>query len=475
VKVTLYFYDLETGGFSPRLARVMQFAGQRTDLNLKPVGEPDNFLIKTPPDVLPEPDAVLVHGITPQLTIAEGISEAEFVKYLTSQVFAPDTIAVGYNNIRFDDEFVRFTFWRNFADAYEWAWKDGRSRWDLLDVVRMTRALRPEGIEWPFASDGQPSNRLADIAAINKLEHANAHDALSDVQAAIAVARLIRNKHTKLFDYLLNLRDKRKVAALVAKSQPFVYTSGRYPSEYEKTTVVVAVAPHPERDGALVYDLRIDPDDFTKLTPAELAKLWGERGKDVPYFPVKVLSYNRCPAVAPLSVLDAKSAARLKINSSKIDKHLAKLRLCEDFGDKLVAALEIMQPKPQTQMIADSQKVDEQLYDSFVNDSDKTKMSVIRAATADNIADLQLDFADDRLKLLFPLYKARNFPKSLNPAEQEAWEKFRAQRLLAGNESSRAAGYFRRISELGKTKLSDSDKYLLEELTLYGQSVIPED
>ncbi|HXY18307.1 MAG TPA: exonuclease domain-containing protein, partial [Candidatus Nitrosopolaris sp.] len=137
--MTFYFYDLETSGFSPREARIMQFAGQRTDMNLKPVEKPDNILVKMTPDVLPQPDAVLVHGITPQQTIAEGISEAEFAKYLTSQVFTPDTIAIGFNNIRFDDEFVRFTFWRNFMDAYEWAWKDSRSRWDLLDVARMTR------------------------------------------------------------------------------------------------------------------------------------------------------------------------------------------------------------------------------------------------------------------------------------------------------------------------------------------------
>ena len=144
--MTFYFFDLETSGFSARDDRIMQFAGQRTDMDLEPIGEPDNILVKISADVLPQPEAVLVHGITPQQTLSEGISEAELTKYLTSQVFTRDTIAVGYNNIRFDNDFIRFTFWRNFNDSYEWCWKDGCSTWDLLDVVRITRALRPEGI-----------------------------------------------------------------------------------------------------------------------------------------------------------------------------------------------------------------------------------------------------------------------------------------------------------------------------------------
>src|SRR3989344_3472571 len=275
--MTFYFYDLETSGVNPRADRIMQFGGQRTDMNLKPIGEPDNILIKLTDYVLPQPDAILIHGITPQKTKAEGISEAQFAKYLTNQVSMPNTIIVGFNNVRFDDEFIRHLLWRNFTDAYEWQWKNGCSRFDLLDVLRMTRALRPSGIKWPFAPDGKASNRLELISAINKLDHGSAHDALSDVKASVAIARLIRNKQPKLFDYLLNLRDKTKVKVLVNKRDPLIYTSGRYPSEHEKTTVAVAVVSHPEGRGMLMYDLRIDPSEFIKLDPSELAAKWSAR------------------------------------------------------------------------------------------------------------------------------------------------------------------------------------------------------
>ena len=472
--MTFYFYDVETSGFNPRTDRIMQFGGQRTDMNLRPTGQPDNILIKLTVDVLPEPDAVLVHGITPQKTKAEGISGAEFAKYLTSQVFSKDTIAVGFNNIRFDDEFIRHLLWRNFHDAYEWQWKNNCSRWDLLDVARITRALRPEGIKWPFAPDGKATVALEYLASVNKLTHDSAHDALSDVKTLVAVAKMIQTKQPKLFGYLLNLRDKTKVEVLVNKGDPLVYVSGRYPSEYEKATVAVAIAPYPQGRGALMYDLRIDPSEFVKLNPSELAGKWSARGDDVPYFPVKLLSYNRCPAVAPMSVLDSDSAKRLQLDQVKVGENFKKLKTAKNFAKNLVTALEIVYPPRQPELVVDEQKVDGQLYDGFVSDSDKTKMSAVRAAGPDELADFDPGFADDRLRLLLPLYKARNFPHILSGEEQKWWEAFRTKRLLDSGEVSRGAAYFKRIEELRKQpRLGKEQKFLLEELNLYGQSILP--
>jgi len=473
--MTFYFFDLETSGFKPRDDRIMQFAGQRTDKNLIPIGEPDNILIKLTEDVLPQPDAILVTGITPQATRADGITEAEFCQYFINNVATPDTVMIGFNNIRFDNEFLRFTLWRNFYDAYEWAWKNDCSTWDMLDVMRMTRALRPDGIKWPFASDGKPSNRLELLSSVNKLEHANAHDALSDVNATIDIARLVKSKQPKLFEYLLAHRNKNKVAPLVNAGKPLMYTSGRYPGEWEKTTVAVMVAPHPDKNAALMYDLRVDPEEFAGLAPAELAKLWSNRDKDAPYFPVKVLSYNRCPAIAPYSTLDVASEKRLSLHRKAIEKHYKKLDKFPDFGDKLIAAAEIMGKKyKQQSLVTDQLMVDGALYDGFVNDADKTKMGVVRAADAESLADLSLDFADDRLKLLLPLYKARNYPTSLNPEEQELWDQFKFRKLVDGGESSRATQYFKRVSDLrAQSGLPAEASYLLEELQLYGELVLP--
>jgi exodeoxyribonuclease-1 len=470
--MTFYFFDLETSGFSPRYDRIMQFAGQRTDMDLKPIGEPDNILVKVTPDILPQPDAVLVHGITPQRALSEGITEAELVKYLTAQEFIKDTIAVGYNNVRFDNDFIRFLFWRNFNDAYEWCWKDGCSTWDLLDVTRMTRALRPEGIKWPFAPDGKPSNKLEYITSINGLDHADAHDALSDVQALLALTNLLKTKQPKLFDYLLKHRDKKLVAPLIGSGRPVVYTSGRYPSEYNKTAVAVRVAAKDDKSGALMYDLRVDPDEFKDLSPADLAERWAARGPDAPYFPVKTVSFNKCPAVAPIEVLETGDGyGKLQLHKEIVQQHLRKLQAAGGFGDKLLQALDIMWPKRQAGLVADPQKVDGQLYDGFLGDVDKAKTSVVRAAKPEELGSLNLDFKDERLKLLLPLYKARNFAKFLSDQEIADWESFRIQKFITGKEAEK---FFARLEEIAKTPgLSGGQQYLLEELNLYAQSVIP--
>lgn len=472
---SFYFYDLETSGFDARSARIMQFAGQRTDMQLRPIAEPDNILIKLTNDVLPDPDAVLVTGITPQATLMDGITEAEFLQYFAKHIAVPDTIFVGYNNVRFDDEFVRYLHYRNFYDPYEWCWKDGCSRWDMLDVVRMTRALRPDGIEWPFSPDGKPANRLELLTAVNKLEHEHAHDALSDVHATIAVARLIRNKQPKLFEYMLSMRGKNEVKKLVESSPMFVYASGKYANAYQKTTVVTVLGEHPGKQGVLVYDLRRDPEEFVDLMPEEIVAAWTTWSEDdTQRFPVKTLQFNRCPAVAPLSVLDRQSQERLKLDMETVQLHAKKLKQHPDFYTKLLDALQRMDKQRQTGLVGSVAPVDARLYDGFFDNKDKTAMSVVRAADRDEIASLEIKFEDARLNELLPLYKARNFIETLTNEEREQWESYRKQVLLGGGISSRAHKFFARLSELAaRPDLTKDEQFLLQELQLYGESILP--
>lgn len=473
---SIFFYDLETSGINSREARIMQFAGQRTNMQLAPIGDPVNILIKPTPDILPDPDAIMVTGITPQSTLADGVTEAEFLKTFYEEVAVPGTIFAGYNTVRFDDEFMRFLNYRNFYDAYEWQWKDDRSRWDLLDVVRMVRALRPDGIKWPFAPDGKPSNRLEYLTKVNNLDHQNAHDALSDVSATIAVAKLIQTKQPKMFEYLLSVRDKKKVAALAESGDSFVYTSGKYPSEYEKTTVVTMLAKHPKKQGALVYDLRHDPTEFLQLTAKQLQERWSyTRDENAPRrLPVKTLQYNRCPAVAPLGVLDGESQKRLQIDLEVVSANRAKLKGHPEFTEKILAALELMDKQQQAELLSHEQHVDSQLYDNFIDSADKSVMSAVRAASPDELDSFGPSLHDQRLKALLPLYKARNYPSTLSTEEREAWERFCMQRLTDGGQQSRLAKYFEKLLELaaapGTTK---NQQYALEELRLYGESIIP--
>lgn len=441
---SLFFYDLETSGLSPRSDRIMQFAGQRTDMDLNPIGEPVNILVKMTEDALPSPGAIMVTKITPQQTLMDGISEAEFCRYVTEEVFTPETVAVGYNTVRFDDEFMRATFWRNFYDPYEYEWKDGRSRWDMLDVVRLTRALRPEGINWPFTEDGKPTNRLELLTKLNGLSHEHAHDALSDVYATIAVAGLIRDKQPDLFNFLFKIRNKNEVKKYVNldDKKPFVYASGRYSSMFNKTTVAFPLTAG--RNGnILVYDLRYDINDVMNRESA--------------YPVVKEIGLNKCPAVAPLSVLDkANGWEKIGLSKETIEKNLAKLLEHPEFAEKM------REEKENTSEFPPAVEPEGAIYEGFLNDTDRIKVAAVRNADENKLADFHPDFIDSRLPELLLHYKGRNYPKSLSESETEKWEKYRRERL------ERQAPKF--MAEL--QKVYEQDSFIAEELKLYFESLM---
>ncbi len=469
---TFFFYDLETSGISGRDDRIMQFAGQRTDMDLQPIGDPFNVLVALNDDTLPSPDAIMITGITPQSTQADGLTEAQFAKLLMEEVFTPDTITVGFNNVRFDDEFIRHLLWRNFHDPYEWAWSEGRSRWDMLDVVRMTRALRPDGIEWPVDSEGKATNRLELLSQANGLEHANAHDALSDVEALIGVARLVKTTQPKLFEHLLNMRDKKRVQKLVNldDKQPFVYTSGRFDGDFHKTTVAFPLTAAPNGN-VVVYDLRHDPSGFVNLSSDELAKkvfaTWEERKADgFVKLPTKILQYNRCPAVAPLGVLSQDDGwQRIGLDLEAVENHKKILVAYPAFAEKLRGIYE------KTREYKPSSNPEAQLYDGFLADRDKLRVESVRNADENQLADLQPDFSDERLPSLLLHYKARSFPRSLSESEITDWEQWRASRL-----TSQLSGFAKALQRLAVThQTNDEKQFILQELQLWAESILPGD
>lgn len=446
---SFFFYDLETSGLNQREDRIMQFAGQRTDMDLKPIGDPVNLLVKLNDDTLPSPQAIMVTKITPQSTLMDGLTEAEFCKYVSEEIFTEGTIATGYNSVRFDDEFMRATFWRNFYDPYEFEWRDGRSRWDLLDVVRITRALRPEGINWPVTDEGRATNRLELITKLNGISHEAAHDALSDVNALIDVTRLIKDKQPKLYEYLFKMRDKREVQKLVNLEHPqaFVYASGRYSAEHNKTTVAFPIAPTPN-GGVLVFDLRYNLDELLKE-------------KRESFYPiVKEMKYNRCPAVSPLGVLtQADGWKKIGLTPERVEENRKSLISHPDFIERMRTEFE---EKPEFPPAKNSESA---LYDGFLNDQDRRLCTTVRRASKADLNHFQPEFSDERLPDLYVHFKARNYPDTLSEEERKAWEEYRMGRI-----KERQNSYIKAIQDLAK---AGKDEFLLQELQLWYQSLLP--
>ncbi|WP_273149440.1 exodeoxyribonuclease I [Methylophaga thiooxydans] len=471
---TLYWHDYETSGIDPRFDRPMQFAGVRTDEDLNIIGEPLMIYCKPSGDYLPHPQAALVTGLTPQQAEKEGLNEAEFIKQIHDELAAPGTCGVGYNSLRFDDEFTRFTLFRNFYDAYAREWQSGNSRWDIIDMVRLTRALRPEGIHWPDREDGRPSFRLEDLTAANGIEHSGAHDALADVYATIEMARLIKNAQPKLYDYVFERRRKQALAPLLNLNErkPVVHVSRMYPGEYCGTALVVPLAKDPNNNnGIIVYDLRHDPKDLIELDAETLRERLFTPTADLPEGAtrpaLKTLHINKCPVVVPENTLDDAAAERLQIDRATHYQHLDMLNAAQGLTEKLNAIF----TAPTYDEIDDP---DASLYGGgFFSDNDKRKMDVIRNADPAMLPTLSVPFEDQRLPELLFRYRARNWPESLSQEEQEQWVLYRQHRL--GNQAADKVLNLERfetaLADSRQQDLNEEQKAVLEQLEQYAQSL----
>lgn len=427
---TFYWHDYETWGTDPSVDRPSQFAGVRTDEDLNVIGEPLVMYCKPAVDIWPNPEACLVTGISPQKAQQEGLPENEFIAKIHRELAQPHTCGAGYNSIRFDDEVTRYTLYRNYFDPYEREWRNGCSRWDIIDMVRLCYALRPDGIEWPVV-EGKPSFKLENLTVANGIAHESAHDAYSDVDATIKLARLVRQKKTDLYNYVYSNRSKQKVNSLIdiKNRKPLFHISSKFLSENGCAGLVVPLAVHPVNSNAIiVFNLAVDPAPLAELSVEEIRQRVFTAADDLPdgieRLPIKLIHINKCPVVATPKLLDAQAAIRLKIDRKKCERHWQSI-LKMDVAEKLVEMYRL-------ENFVDDADPERKLYSGFLADRDKSVMTDLRRANADTLARENFVFEDARLNQMLLRYKARNFPSSLNTSEQAEWKEFVQQRLTEG-------------------------------------------
>ncbi|MFJ2445548.1 exodeoxyribonuclease I [Pseudomonas sp. NPDC087626] len=424
---SIFWYDYETTGITPRCDRPLQVAGIRTDFELNEIDAPVNLYCQPSDDILPHPAACAITGITPSRLAEQGLSEADFMTRVHAQLAAPGTCGAGYNTLRFDDEMTRYSLYRNFFDPYAREWQGGNSRWDLIDVVRAAYALRPDGIVWP-QEEGRVTLKLERLTVANGLDHGQAHEALSDVRATIALARLIRDRQPKLYDWLFKLRSKQKVMDQIRLLQPMVHISGRFSAERSYVGVVLPLAWHPRnRNALIVCDLHLDPEGLLADDVETLRQRLYTRHADLPEgalaVPLKLIHINRCPVVAPLSVLRAEDQQRLQLDMALYQARALRLSDAQELWRDKVPAIYAQDD------FTPSDDPEQQLYDGFIGDRDRRLCEQVRAADPQQLAQEQWPFDDERLPELLFRYRARNFPETLNEQEQERWKLFCQQRL----------------------------------------------
>lgn len=467
---SFFFYDYESFGVNPATDRPAQFAGIRTDEDFNIIGEPIMFYCRQTNDYLPSPEAVLVTGITPQLCNEQGLAEPEFAEKILAEFSKPNTCVIGYNNIRYDDEMTRYTFYRNFIDPYEYSWKNGNSRWDLLDLVRATYALRPDGIEWVYDDEGLPSFRLELLTKANGIAHENAHDAMSDVYATIAMAKLIKQKQPKLFNYFFQNRGKNtlKEKLDLLNMTPLVHVSGMLGNARGNTTLIVPLAWHPTNQNAvIVCDLTGDIDNLLNLPVEQLRQdLYTKKtallaqGKSP--IPLKLVHINKCPILAPANTLLPETAQRLGIDRTICTENLARLRAVPSIRNKVS---EIFNEKPPLEVTSN---VETELYNDFFSPQDKNNMAILRQLSPEQLANHGLVFTDPRIEKLLFHYRARHYFRTLSRAEQVKWQKYRQQKLEHG-----IPNFIQHLEQLGEEHVQSPKKMaLLEQLYLYAQQLV---
>ena len=464
---TLFWYDLETFGREPRLDRVAQFAGVRTNDRFEPVGKEHVFYCRPTPDYVPDPLSCLITGITPLDAAEKGESEYRFTTRIRELFMQPGTCVVGYNSLRFDDEFVRNLLYRNFYDPYEREYSSGNSRWDLVDVMRAAHDFRPDGIEWPKNEEGKTSFRLEDLAAANGVAQEQAHDALSDVRATIGLAKLVHERQPKLFRYLFSLRRKDRVYELIDlyHRRPFAYTSRVFSRREGCTTAVAPLAPNPRNPNEiLVYDLRYDPSTLIDGDVEEIrARIFTRQPEQ--RIPVTGLAVNRSPVISPLSALERDGVAeRMNIDIKECRRNAEALAR----ADRLTQKITQVYDRPYE---AEPRDPELRLYSGgFFSDSDREQFAKIHRTPAERMPKLQLQCDDPRVPEMFRRFVWRNFTEQLDEASRRKWLSFCASRILVPPSDKVCDFQFfsRKIDEhLARSDLDGRAKLVLKKLADY--------
>jgi len=461
---TFLWYDLETFGLNTRYDRIAQFAARRTDMNLKPIGDPIVLFGKVSDDYLPDPLACLVTGITPDDNKERGLCEEELIRRINEEFSVPRTIVCGFNNIKFDDEMVRSTLYRNFFDPYEREWKNGCSRWDIIDLVRAAHDLRPDGINWPPKNPetGNPVFKLTELTAANHIEQVGAHDAMVDVNATIAIARLIKEKQPRLFSYALNHRSKEQVKRIVTTpfGSPFLLTATRFTNPNGCSELVLPITPTIDIPNTFIcFDLSKDPmalisakDDYSSVDG------------------LFSLAVNRCPFVTELRANFPSDEAFTRLG---IDKQKC-LRTSELLREHplLIPKLRIAKQKDEFPVVNDT---DFAIYSGgFFSDNDKKQFDVIHTTKPDERLSLSLKFEDVRIQEMLFRQVSRNYPEALTETQKKQWKSFCANRILnpPGNVMINWDFFNRKVDErLSSNETTPQQKLVLSKLKKYGSDL----
>lgn len=465
---TFTWYDTETSGIDHEYDQIYQFASVKTDANLNIIPNSEkNLNCKPRIDVIPQPGAFLTHMIDIDMLVKEGMSEFELTRMIANEFMSnSNNMVSGYNTIGFDDEVVRRLMFRNMRDPYSHEWMEGNGRFDSYKMIQMIYALKPEMLTWRKNDKGSHSLKLEHLVEDNGLLDIGhqAHDALSDVYATIALTKHLKEDNPRLFDYAMKLTDKRNVSSVlfnnydVAKRTPIVDVNTIYGGGKKYSSILLPIIGDVKNSSkVLCVDLTKDPTDLFGMSSKDINKYLFTKREELeahaPRVPAAGIAINKMPMVMQLkpNTLNNEQADRMDVDLDQVEANRQKV---VDHIAKDPKFIERFQAGFTSEMRTDNERDSfGTLYTSanFFSDSDKNTRAILtQKESVDDNSDYKIKTCDvhaealktdDKKRQLDLMLRAKwtnNFGSLLkeggySPVEFDKWMDFLNKSLFSGD------------------------------------------
>ncbi|MDF1653514.1 MAG: exonuclease domain-containing protein [Coxiellaceae bacterium] len=422
MKQSYLFYDLETSGLNPCFDQVMQFAAIRTDLEFNEI-ERHEFFVKLNPDVIAAPIALSIHQVGLD-DIKNADNEITAIKRIHALLNQPGTISLGYNTLGFDDEFLRFSFYRNLLPSYTHQYANKCSRMDIYPITVLYYLFANDTLQWP-ERNGRTSLKLEDINTANQLASGQAHNALVDVEVTIALAKKLAEKQD-MWKYVLGYFDKQtdltrinQLPVAFSTTQPFheaIAVQGSLGYRNNFCAPVLHIGQHKHYKNQSLW-LRLDNEDLSTLTHDTIAE--------------KTFVIKKRAAEPPI-ILPTKDRYLTQINQERLDRAKQNQQFLNDHPEILTAIQQYHQHF--TFDSVEGTDIDSDLYQiDFPSRSDTQLCQRIHQSPPAKWTQLAEQFDQRVYQQLVDRLLARHFPDECSAEQKQQFDAYLHQ-IIEGNE-----------------------------------------
>jgi len=443
--MTFIFYDTETTGLSAGFDQILQFAAIITDDDLNPVEEV-NLRCRLLPHVIASPGALAITGVRPADIAGANLSHYEMIRDIRALVerHAP-VVMVGYNSISYDENMLRQAFYQTLNPIYLTN-TGGNTRMDVLNLAHAASEYAPGLLSIPTNARGRSVFKLDQLAPANGLMHEDAHEAMSDTQATLDLARMIRNGAPEVWEALYAARSKPSALAFMEREEVFCATNMRFG---QSSILATRIGANPENPSEVaVFDLTHDPAHYLDIARGDMPSLLRTTPR-----PIRTVKANQQPILVPYGLSNDHVAGN-DLPEDLLRERAAQVRAHPNFEEKVVHAVANRYP-PWEQ----SPHVEARIYEGFPSRADENLMVDFHRRPWEERIAIVDQFQDERLRALGERLVWAERPDVLSEEASQRLDAWQRNRFLAGGDTPwlTIGRAFDELAELRTTGRGDAD------------------